>query len=289
MDKRKWSVRHGIGMGLLAFPQLSEASFYFELNTLPWLPERDFTRKLEYEGTDIDRTLRHFWELESIFGKHLLFENPHARIIELNANRAWLTSLINLISKERANKLQEEHTRLCRQYEERKQLAADLQKRKIVYAQRQQHMDWLRSLFKLSNEEMATKRNEIQMQLYEAQNNENHNLIILLQLQLNELNKLIQIKSFMSKEAFEVLCQWKQMTEALPLEKLKEELQRNLNIIQNMLKLNKENPEKLKRRILETVRDIETTLYYLITHSQFSAPIFPCFSQLHLALFDLGA
>jgi hypothetical protein len=81
----------------------------------------------------------------------------------------------------------------------------------------------------------------------------------------------------MSKEAFEALCKRRQMIEELPLEKREERLRQKIHVIEDMLRVNEENPEKLKRQILETLRDIETTLHYLqtITHSTNPAPGFP--------------
>jgi ribosomal protein L16 Arg81 hydroxylase len=79
---------------------------------------------------------------------------------------------------------------------------------------------------------------------------------------------LIEINPNISKKAFEVLCQRKQTIEELPLEKLEEELHRNLDAVENMLKSNKESPEEFTQWLQETIRNIEATIYYLQTTTQ---------------------
>jgi hypothetical protein len=67
----------------------------------------------------------------------------------------------------------------------------------------------------------------------------------------------------MSKEAFDKLCEWKQTIEKLPLEKWEEGLRQKFYVIRHILIANQEDPEKLRRQILETIRNITTMLYYL--------------------------
>jgi hypothetical protein len=58
--------------------------------------------------------------------------------------------------------------RTTREHEKRKQLEANSERKKDVDAQRRQHLEWLKPLFKLSKKELETARNEIQKQLDEV-------------------------------------------------------------------------------------------------------------------------
>lgn len=108
----------------------------------------------------------------------------------------------------------------------------------------------------------------MQVQLHRARDSGDQNSTASLDFRLRELNTLIEINPNISKKAFEVLCQRKQTIEELPLEKLEEELHRNLDAVENMLKANKESPEEFTQWLQETIRNIEATIYYLQTTTQ---------------------
>jgi hypothetical protein len=277
ITKAGQSVSCGISIGLLFFFGLSDTSFGSD--DLGFGTGLDDLNQMDGE-TDIDRMLRHFSELKMTFDGNPLLDNPHVHIIELKANRTWLGFLVGLTREERKRQLQKKHAALIQEYEERRQLAADPEKKKNTDAQRKQHISWLKPFFELPNEALAAEKKKLQVKLRRAQKKGDQNSTTLLEFRLHELDTLKQIRPSMSKEAFEALCEWKQTIERLPLDKLEEELQRNLNVIQDMLRNNEENPEELVQQIRTLVERIETTLDYLqtitrSTNSGLGSPSFP--------------